>query len=172
MSRKPSSYPSQELKELITKYGKSERHLTSFNGANITFNPDEHIRSDFEDDTLNLLREFIEKDPEYTKLVAYLSHSDRVSHVYNFEDYFGLKGVNAYIWADRGDKTFNLTFTFPLVNAAAFATDVAILSRIATFWGTVARMPVTEVRVFIHYAYLQWEVMEEEELLYTEYESN
>jgi hypothetical protein len=165
--------PSEELKQIIVKYGISERYFTSFSGANLSFNPNDFIRSDFEEDTLNLLREFTEADDQYNKLVSWLAHSDVVSHVYTFSDYFGMTGVSAYIRMDAKEGVFDLTFVFPKIDAAKFSTDVAILSRISTFWASVAQMPISKIRVFIHHSFLRWETMEEEELLYPlEYESN
>ena len=154
--------PSEELKQLIVQEGKSERYFTSLNGANLTFNPHDHLRSDFEDDTLNMLREFTQEDDEYNKMVAWLSHSDLVFHSYQFQDYFGLSGVSAIVQMNRPENIFTVSFVFPFVDAAKFGTDIPILSRISTFWASLARVDVEEVRVYLHHTFLRWEVMEEE----------
>ena len=164
--------PAEDLKKLIVQNGRSERHATTLPAVVLSFDPHEHIRSDFEDDTMAMLRDFTQEDEEYNKLVAWLTHADNVFHIHQFKDYFGSSTTSAYLRLNKSEGVFEITFAFPVVDASKFATDVAILSRISTFWASLARVEISQISVFIHHSYLRWEVMEEEELLYTEYESN
>jgi len=166
----PLKDPAAFLKDLVTQRGESQQHVCMFYGANLTFNPNEYSHSDTHQDTLELLRSVAEEDDEYRKVVVRLSHADLVSETYRFKDYFGLIGVFSYI--QKSNEALDVTFCFPLVNANRFFLDVEILSHMAIHWAKIARKDINSVRVFINQAYLRWEDMEEENLLYTEYESN
>jgi hypothetical protein len=166
----PLKDPAAFLKDLVSRKGESQRHATVFNGANLSFDPNEHSHSDTYDDTFGFINDIVQKDGKYRKLVAFLCHGDTVSDVYRFEYYFGLKGVFAYVHKDP--ESFRVTFCFPLINASRFHVDVEILSHIACHWAKIAGKDIESVRVFIDQAFLRWEDMEEENLLFTEFESD
>jgi hypothetical protein len=166
----PLKEPAAFLTDLVSRKGESQQYATVFYGANLTFDPNEHSHSDTYQDTLGFLHRIVEKDSKYRKLVAYLSHADNVSEVYRFEEYFGLSGVFAYV--NKSPEELQVTFCFPMVNASRFYLDVEILSHMALHWAKIARKDACSVRVFIDRAFLRWEDMEENNLLYTEYESN
>lgn len=165
----PLKDPAAFLKDLVSRKGESQQYVTMFYGANLTFDPNEHAHSDTYQDTLGYLRRVAESG-KYQKLTTYLSHGDVVSETFRFKEYFGLTGVFAYINKDA--DSFQVTFCFPMVNASRFSLDVEILSHIALHWAKIARKDITLVRVFIDRAFLRWEDMEEENLLFTEFESD
>jgi hypothetical protein len=167
----PVKDPAAFLKDLVARRGQSQRYATVFHGANVLFCPHEHSHSDTYQDSLSYLRRIAESSEEYRKVIACLTHTDRVEETFNFPEYFGLTGVFAYIRNDR-EEGFSITFCFPMADIRRFHVDVEILSHIALHWAKLARKDLDEVRVFINYAYLRWEDMEEGNLLYTEYESN
>ena len=166
----PLKDPATFLKDLVSRKGESQRHATVFHGANLAFDPNEHSHSDTHADTLGFLGQLAQEDEKYRKLITYLCHGDVVSDVYPFKEYFGLSGAFAYISKDA--EGFRTTFCFPLINANRFHLDVEILSHIALHWAKVARKDEVSVRVFIDQAFLRWEDMEEENLLFTEFESD
>jgi hypothetical protein len=166
----PLKDPAAFLKDLVSRRGESQQYATMFYGANLTFDPNEHSHSDTYADTLGFLQNLVQQDKKYRKLVSFLSHADVISETYRFKEYFGLTGVFAYINKDA--DSLRVTFCFPLVNASRFFLDVEILSHIALHWAKIARKDVESVRVFIDQAVLRWEDMEEENLLFTEFESD
>ena len=167
----PLKDPAAFLKDLIVRKGESQQYACVFYGANLLFNPEEHSHSDTYTDTKGYLLDLAESDDKYRELVTYISHSDYVQETYRFPEYFGLKGVITYVEKDA-HTGLRLTFCFPQVNASRFGLDVEILSHIALLWSKLSRAELNNIRVFIDAAFLRWEDMEEENLLYTEYESN
>jgi hypothetical protein len=166
----PLKDPAAFLKDLVSGKGESQQYATAFYGANLTFDPNEHAHSDTHSDTLGLLGHLAQEDAKYRKLITFLCHGDVVSDVYRFKEYFGLVGVFAYVRKDA--EGFRVTFCFPLINANRFHVDVEILSHMALHWAKIARKDTVSVRVFIDQAFLRWEDMEEENLLFTEFESD
>lgn len=166
----PLKEPAAFLKDLVSRKGESQQYATMFYGANLTFDPNEHSHSDTYPDTLSFLQSIAQKDRKYQKLMTYLSHGDTVSECYRFKEYFGLTGLFAYV--NKSSEDLQVTFCFPMVNASRFYLDVEILSHIALHWAKIARKDVSSVRVFIDRAFLRWEDMEEENLLFTEFESD
>jgi hypothetical protein len=166
----PLKDPAAFLKDLVSRKGESQRYATVFHGANLTFDPNEHAHSDTYDDTHAFLRGILENDGKYRKVAAFLCHADTVSDVFRFKEYFGMNGVFVYIYKTPED--FKATFCFPMVNASRFHLDVEILSHMALHWAKIAGKEVESVRVFIDRAFLRWEDMEEENLLFTEFESD
>jgi hypothetical protein len=166
----PLKDPAAFLKNLVTQKGESQQHVCMFYGANLTFNPNEYSHSDTYQDTLDFLRRIAENDGKYRKVVTRLSHSDVIHETYRFKEYFGLTGVFAYL--EQNPETLNVTFCFPMVNASRFFLDVEILSHMAIHWAKLARKDISSVRVFINQAFLRWEDMEQENLLFLEHESD
>jgi hypothetical protein len=164
--------PTTHLKDLIAKKGVSEHHCTSLSGVNIVVNPHDHIHSDSEKDTMDLLLKCVERDPEYGRLIAHISHVDNEHLYYLLEDYYGLEGLMCYIKVNRAEEQFAVSFVVPEVDANVFSDDVEILSHMVVFWAKIARLPVKQFQIYIPYAHMRWEAMEEDNLLYTEYESN
>lgn len=167
----PLKDPAAFLKDLVVRRGESQRLACVFHGANLTFNPNEHAHSDTYDDTMDFVRRIMEVDGKYRKVACLLSHVDTVRETYRFKEYFGLTGVFAYISLDPVEG-LSVTFCFPLINASRFGLDVEILSHIALHWAKLARTEITTLRVFIDQSFLRWEDMEEENLLFTEFESD
>lgn len=168
---RPLKDPAAFLKDLVANKGTSEQHGCVFRGANLAFDPTEQGHSDTYDDTMSLVRDLVPSEKKYRKLVSTLTHFDTVYESYTFSNYFGLKGVSAYIRKSPTEE-FTVTFTFPMIDANRFALDIEIVSHISNFWAKISGQECRATRVFIDYAYLRWEDMEEENLLYTEYESN
>jgi len=166
----PLKDPGAFLKDLIARKGESQQYACVFHGANLTFNPHDHAHSDTYDDAIDFLRRVMVTDDEYCKLVSLLSHVDSVQEHYRFKEYFGLTGLFAYIRSDS--EGFSVTFSFPSINASRFSVDVEVISHIALLWAKIVGKELTQVRAFINYAFLRWEDMEEENLLYTEFESD
>lgn len=166
----PLKDPAAFLKDLVSRKGESQRYATSFYGANLTFDPNEHAHSDTHSDTLEFLGNLAQEDGKYRKLITYLCHGEVVSDVYRFKEYFGLVGVFAYI--NKDTDGLRVTFCLPRANASRFSLDIEILSHMALHWAKIARKDIESVRVFIDQAFLRWEDMEEENLLFTEFESD
>ena len=82
------------------------------------------------------------------------------------EDYYGLKGMMCYVKINREEKQFLVSFVLPEVEANGFGDDVEILSHLTVFWSRIARLPVSQFKIYIPYASLTWEAMEEENLLF------
>ena len=158
--------PVAHLKNLIAKRGVSEHHCTSLTGVSISVDPYNHIHSDSEKDTMDLLLKCMDRDPQYGRLIAHISHIDNAQMYYLLEDYYGLAGMMCYIRIDRAEEKFDVSFTVPQVDAYNFEDDVEILSHMTVFWSKIARLPVKQFKIFIPYAYMTWETMEEENLLF------
>lgn len=172
MSRhSPVKDPAAFLKDLVVNKGTSEQYACVFRGANLTWNPHEHAHSDTHHDTMSLAQEMAAEDTEYQKMVAFLSHGDTVTYAYKFKEYFGLQGVMAYV-RKNPQEGFYVTVVLPMINVAKFGLDVEIFSHLTLLWAKIAGSENPILRVFIDYSFLRWEDMEEENLLYTEYESN
>lgn len=167
----PVKDPAAFLKDLIARRGQSQRYATVFHGANVLFDPREHSHSDTYTDTLSYMQRLAETSGKYRRVVTWLSHANHVDETYRFPEYFGLDGVVAYIRKDK-EEGFSVTFCFPSANISRISVDVEIMSHIALLWAKIAGHDLTEVRLFINYAFLKWEDMEEENLLFTEFESD
>ena len=167
----PVKDPAAFLKDLVARRGQSQRYATVFSGANVSFDPNEHSHSDTYTDTLSFLQRLAENSRKYQRVITWLGHADHVEEHFVFPEYFGLTGVVAYIRKDK-EEGFSVSFCFPQANISRIYVDVEILSHIALRWAKIANHELNEVRLFINYAFLKWEDMEEENLLYTEFESD
>lgn len=167
----PVKDPAAFLKDLVARRGQSQRYATVFRGANVLFNPHEHSHSDTYSDSLTFLQRVAESSAEYQKVISRLTHADKIDETFRFPEYFGLTGLVAYLRNDT-EEGFSATFVFPMINVSRFSIDIEIMSHIALHWAKLARKDLNEVRAFIDYAFLKWEDMEEENLLFTEFESD
>lgn len=165
--------PVQHIKDLIAKRGVSGRYGTSLYGANILWVPQEYAHSDTYDDAMDFLRENFRKDPEeYGRLCYHLTHNTSGDLYYQLHDFYSLCGVMLYIRREDPNNELGVTFVFPRLDAKEFEEDIEILSHIAMELAKMARKETGQVRLFANEAFLRWENMEEDNLLYTEYESN
>lgn len=168
----PVKDPAQFLKDLVVRLGESEQYATVFRGANLLYTPQDHCHSDTYDDTMGLLVDLVEEDENYRSFVSRLSHTGFLTEKYEFPNYFGIKGVCVFVRHNHVENDFSVTFLMPQIDAQKFWLDIQILGHIALHWAKLAREDLTEVRVFIDYTFLRWEDMEEENLLFTEFESD
>jgi hypothetical protein len=164
--------PVQHLKDLIVKRGVSGYVGTSVFGACCVWDPNDHTHSDTYDDALAFLRETHKRDPEeYGRLLFELTHCEN-DLFYQIPDYFGASGCMIYLRRVEAKKEVAITFVFPLLDAKEFEDDIEILSHISSIWAKIAHCEINQVRLFANESFLKWVNMEEENLLYTEYESN
>ena len=170
--KQPLKDPANHLKNLIATRGKSERYATVFRGAHLMWDPHEHSHSDTYDDTMAYVLDITDGDGKYAKMIWALSHHTDGDHTYTFADYFGIGGVTALVEKEYEGDHLEVTFVFPYVDAAKFGLDVEILSHIAKLWAKVSGRSISKVCVFINRCFLRWEVMEMDNLLYTERESD
>ena len=165
--------PIQHLKDLIAKKGVSGHHGTSFYGANVVWNPSEYSHSDTYDDAFDLLLETQRKDPhEYGALAFHLTHCRSEDLYYQLPDYYGTEGCMVYLRQEEAKNELAVTFVLPMFDASEFEDDIEILSHMALIWAKIAQRETCQVRLFCNEAFLRWETMEEDNLLFTEYESN
>jgi hypothetical protein len=159
------------LKNLICTSGLSGHHATEYHNAHFNYDPEEHAHSDMYDDTHNLLREWSLEDEGYAKLIQYVTHGDIVSYAFTLKNYFGMDGVSINY---RGQKksTAVLTVTFPQIDASRVDVDVEFFSHLARHLGRLLDVAETTVHFSICFAFLRWEDMEEEKLLYAEVDSD
>jgi hypothetical protein len=159
------------LKNLICTSGLSGHHATEYHNAHFNYDPEEHAHSDMYDDTHNLLREWSLEDEGYTRLIQYVTHGDIVSYAFTLQNYFGMDGVSINY---RGQKksTAVLTVTFPQIDASRVDVDVEFFSHLARHLGRLLDVAETTVHFSICFAFLRWEDMEEEKLLYAEVDSD
>ena len=115
---------------------------------------------------MDLLLKCMDRDPEYGRLIAHISHVDNAHMYYLLEDYYGLKGMMCYIRIDRAEEKFDVSFVIPEVDAYNFEDDIEILSHMTMFWSKIARLQAKQFKIFIPYAFMTWETMEEENLLF------
>lgn len=163
--------PAAFLKDLLVQKGTSEQYACVFRGANLTWNPQDHAHSDTYPDTMSLAREWAVEDTNYQRMSTFLSHGDAVNEFLQLDSYFGLKGVMIYL-RKSPEEGFHVTVIMPMINASKFSLDVEILSHLTLLWAKIAGSEKPNLRVFIDYAFLRWEDMEEENLLYAEQESD
>ena len=168
----PLKDPANYLKNLIAKKGDSEHYATVFHGANLMWDPREHSHSDTYDDTMVFLAQATENDSSYKELIWDLIHRTDGKYTYKFEDYWGIRGVFAYVSKEYEGENLSATFAFPTINASKFSLDVEILSHISLKWAKIAGRSIGELRVFIDQAFLRWEDMENDNLLGFEQESD
>jgi hypothetical protein len=165
MSRSRLADPTAQLKDLIAKRGESGHHATEFYGAHITVDPDEHAHLDMRDDAMALLRQLVLEDPEYQQFAAFLSHTDCVQQIYRIPYYYGVKGV-AIHYRGETNGVGRASVIMPQVNASRFDVDVEIFSHMIKHWGKLIGTAKNELRFYIDFAFLLWEDMEEENLLF------
>jgi hypothetical protein len=163
--------PAVYLKNLICTSGLSGHHATEYRNAHFDYDPEEHAHADTYDDTFNLLRDWMNEEEEYAKLIQYVAHSDVVSHTFVLKSYFGMGGVCVHY---RGQKksAATLTVTFPQIDASRVDVDIEIFSHIARHLGRLLEVEESTVHFSICFAFLRWEDMEEEGILYAEVDSD
>jgi hypothetical protein len=165
--------PSVYLKNLIATQGFSAHHATEYYNAHVSFDPEEHAHSDTYDDTHSLLRQWLEEDNTegYGKLVHHVTHSDVISHSFKLQNYFGMGGVAIHFFGTKGGDG-RMTVTFPVVDASRVDVDVEIFSHISRHIGRLLETKRNHVHFSICTAFLRWEDMEEEGILYAEVDSD
>jgi hypothetical protein len=159
------------LKNLICTSGLSGHHATEYHNAHFNYDPEEHAHSDTYDDTFSMLRQWVEEDIEYQKLICHATHGDAVSHAFIIPNYFGMGGVCIHYRGQRKGNAY-LTVTFPQIDASRVDVDVEIFSHLACHLGRLLEAAETTVHFSICLAFLRWEDMEEEKLLYAEVDSD
>lgn len=164
--------PATHLKDLVVKRGESESFGTVFYGANLVVNPDDHAHSDSYDDARDVIQTLAERSEEYRKFIAKITHGDSYSLTFLFPSYFDTEGCLAYFRGDADSRAVNVTFVLKEANVKLFDSDVEILSHIAAYWARLANREIKEMRIFVNQAFITWEDMEQDSLLYNEYESD
>ena len=163
--------PAVYLKNLIATQGLSAHHATEYHNAHFDYNPEEHAHADTYDDTFNLLREWMVEEEEYAKLIQYVAHSDVVSHAFVLKSYFGMGGVCVH-YRGRKKGAAVMTVTFPQIDASRVDVDVEVFSHITRHLGRLLEVEESTVHFSICLAFLRWEDMEEEGILYAEVDSD
>lgn len=163
--------PVSHLKNLIVKRGESGHLWTFFNGANVVWDPREHAHSDTYQDAKDVLLDWAD-DPCYKSFIVNLTHRAGEDFYYPISEFSVFPFGTVYLHRDTAHNSLGVTFTLPYLDASEFDVDVEILSHISLFWAKIAHAEVTSLRAFINCAFLKWEDMEGDNLLFTEYESN
>ncbi len=164
------SNPTVYLKNLIATQGLSGHYATEFFNAHFDFDPEQHTHSDTYDDTFSLLRQWVDEDSGYRKLVCHLTHGDVVSSTFT-TNYFGTEGVTIHYIGERHGAG-RLTVTFPNIDASRVDVDVEIFSHMSRHFGRLLETKEDHVHFSICHAFLRWEDMEEEGILYAEVDSD
>ena len=121
--------------------------------------------------SFNLLREWVAEEEEYGKLIQHLTHSDFVAHAFVLKNYFGMGGVCIHYRGQKKGAGY-LTVTFPQIDASRVDVDVEIFSHMALHFGRLLETTENTVHFSICLAFLRWEDMEEEGVLYAEVDSD
>jgi|GEM_PF-2359269 len=163
--------PVQYLKNRIITNGISGENGTYLIGASVVVNPNAHAHSDTYDDAISFIKDRIDDDKDFARMVATLAIESTSSVFFNIPNYFGHYGCTLHFIRDG--QTLSMVAILTEISISEFEDDVEILSHIALWFAKLANCETGKLRVIMTRAMLYWGQMEEENLLFNlERESN
>lgn len=163
--------PVKYLKDRAATSGHSSADGAYLIGPSVVIDPHAHAHSDTYDDAIAFIKDRVDKDVDFARVVAILAIDPTPSIFYHIPDYFSHCGCTLHFIRDG--QTLSTLAVLTEVSISEFEEDVEILSHIAIWFAKLANCQTGKLRVTLTRATLQWEQMEEENLLFnTERESN
>lgn len=170
MSRPICKDPVETLKTRIVKYGKSGSHGIYLFGTILAVSPLSHIHSDTAEVANEYVGHFLRSESGADLVASLLLTKDNhltamVPH------YLQNGGTDLNVFREGG--LLNFLTVIPSVEVQDFDEQLEIWSHLAMTLCKLANCDVGHLQIMIANAFMSWERMEEEKLLYVpEFESN